>query len=135
MTLEKAQELIDKLKGICEQHNKRNEQLKELIEQEKELAKARYLHGNETGAILAMKKIRRLQQERTRGTVASEVASDALTDVERAIETVANSSQPPQTVYIGEDNAYVLQDIQEALDGRSTTMDDNKELLRQVQLL
>ena len=133
MTMEKVHELLDRLQQISETQDKRDQELQQLILQEEELAKARYLHGNETGAILAMKKIHRLQQERTRVTVASDVASDAFMDIKRALTDA--EADAASTVEIGEDNAYVLHEVQEVLAGRATVENDRQELLRQVRQL
>ena len=115
------------------QQDNRDEELRRIMEQEKQLAKARYLHGNETGAVLAMKKINRLQQERTRVTVASEVASDALVDIKQALAAAAETASA--TVEISEDSAYVLQEVHEVLAGTSTVVNNRNELLRQVREL
>ena len=133
MPLLEAEALVRKLQGICDEQDKRDRELKHLVEQDREVAKARYRHGNETGAALAMKKILRWQQERTRVTVASDIASDALIDIQRAVQAAKQSYQ--STVDIGHDNAYVLQEVQEVLSGCPPIINDREELLRQVRSL
>ena len=135
VTQEHAQEIIQRLEQIKDKQDKRDEELRRIIEQEKQLAKARYLHGNETGAILAMKKINRLQQERTRVTVASDVASDSLVELKRAMAAAAETANPNATVEISEDSAYVLQEVHEVLAGTCTVVNNRNELLRQVREL
>ena len=138
-----ARELVRKIRGTIEVQKNREEELNEHLEEEKELAKARYLHGNETGAILAMKKVNKLSQERVRVTVARDVASDALADIQaamniaktKAIREKGIDKAKSYNVDIGEDIARVLLEIQEILEGSPKVITDKSKLLQQVKAL
>ena len=138
-----AHKLVQQIDGTLRTQRNREEELNDHIEEETTLAKARYLHGNETGAVLAMKKVNKLSQERVRVTIARDVASEALADIQAAMKrakTNAIRRKGIEEAYsyeinIGEDNARILLEIQDILDGSLEVITDKKQLLQQVKEL
>lgn len=143
LTQYKALELIQKIRGIIEVQKKRDREINEQLEEEKELAKARFQHGNETGAVLAMKKVNRLSHEGDRVKVARDVATDALVDIQaatrrakvKAFRDIGPDTAEPYKVDIGEENARVLLEIQEILDGTPEVVADKNKLVQQLKEL
>ena len=81
----KADHFLKKLQHTIQEMSKREEKLNQMILDQKRLAKARYINDNETGALLSIKKVLKLQHERTRIAVAMDKGYDAMMDIEEAI--------------------------------------------------
>lgn len=139
----KAQDFLRKVQSTIEEQTIREIALDKLIKDQKALAKTRYENENETGAFLAMKKVKKLEDERDRVVQAMDLAMDAAIAIESAIslaKSKAISERNTETrsvwfmVDIGE-QSRVLQEVQRALLDRvnDTASFDREQLLARIE--
>lgn len=138
-----AQAFLDAIHKTIDEQKKREDTLNSLIHEQKNLAKARYVNENETGAFLSMKKVKKLQGERNRVSIAMDVALDAVVEIEaemnRAksltiLERGANNKSLWFKVEVGE-YAKVLKDVQTILQEEAGPLPDKESLLKEVAAL
>lgn len=122
LPVHQAQDLLDKIQNVVKEQQNQEANLNQLLEEQKELCKARYVNQNETGAILSMKRIHKLRTERERATQALDVALEAACDIETAIVNARTAAFAKRgieegpgkklwfMVDIGE-NAHALQEV------------------------
>ena len=121
-----AQDRVHKLSNMVTAQQQRKGVLRDLIAQEKNLAKARYLHGNETGALLAMKKVHRMEQEKTRVGDALMTAEEALANMEEALH------QACTPFHADLDKTSIFHEIERILAREGSVVVDKKDLRRKV---
>ena len=121
-----AQDRVHKLSNMVTAQQQRKGVLRDLIAQEKNLAKARYLHGNETGALLAMKKVHRMEQEKTRVGDALMTAEEALANMEEALH------QACTPFHADLDKTNIFHEIERILAREGSVVVDKKDLRRKV---
>lgn len=126
-----AKDFVKQIRQTIAAQNERAQVLDAWIEESKNLACMRLLNKNESGAIMAMKKVHKFTNERMRVTVALDLAEDAAVEVEAALEKAKG-----KTVDIGEENASVLQEVHQVLCELDRAPPDmNDKLLQQIQEL
>ena len=141
---QKAKEILVRIQRIFDEQKEREETLNKCIETHKELAKARYHNYNETGAILSVRKIKRLEAERSRVVQAMDVALDASMEIEGAISRAKTKAIAERDstkslwflVEIGEQAQVVFKEVDRILheDIKLDVM-SNEEILQQLQAL
>ena len=81
----KAKEILVRIQRIIDEQREREETLNKCIKTHQDLAKARHKNDNEMGAIMSVRKIKKLEAERTRVVHALDVALGASVEIEAAI--------------------------------------------------
>ena len=145
VTVSKAREILADLQDVLQAQQARDDRITELLQDARQMAVARYLHETQVGALLAMKKVYRLTQERNRVAMATQMATTAIADLQNRLKkqhshaiassssSDANHDEETTEIDIGLNNAAALNDIQVVLNDFDGTTPPKNELLQQVQ--
>lgn len=82
---QEANKFLEQVQSAVYQHQNRIGVLNKIIPQQVSIAKGRYLHGNSTGACLAMKKAKKMERERNLTIQAMNLAMDAVVEIQVAM--------------------------------------------------
>lgn len=87
---QEANKFLEQVQSAVYQHQNRIGVLNKTIPQQVSIAKGRYLHGNSTGACLAMKKAKKMERERNLTIQAMNMAMDAVVEIQVAMHQASS---------------------------------------------
>ena len=129
ISMAKARAVVDKAQQFVDDQNRYKNELDKCIKRFQRVARARLKSGNETGAILAAKKVKKIENEQGRVAKAVLRVTNALTELE---EEMRRANDARKTVCFGE-NLNVLEEAEAILSKRPENKWDKEKLLAEIQ--
>lgn len=87
-----ANKFLEEVQSVVYEQQNRIGALNQSIYKQKGIAKGRYIHGNITGACLAMKKVKRIERERNLTLSAMDLAMEAAVEIKVAMHKAATAT-------------------------------------------
>ena len=111
LSARQANQFLEQVQSAIYEYQNRIGVLNQSIRQQTGIAKGRYVHGNGTGACLAMKKAKKLERERNLTIQAMDLALDAAVEIQMALHRAASRAATDDCTFhvdIGASPAQVL---------------------------